>query len=284
MKKLYDAVCAISLFDSRWLGFAYRQLRRVVPCDITHVLLQEHAAAEYGSPKELGPEKNLPEKNLPEKNAPQEIVPDKVIVPDKNGQQPDSAVYAGKSLHADSAVTCRQLSDDELTALSTDTQYEISADLLSDKRGEGYICYGALIDGQVAGYLLYATGEIAAHHNSGGTFAGITFKGIGLVLPNNTGYLFKCLVLTSYRGRGILLQLLHHAMADAGRDNGIVYWVTTTDLSNRAAFSAFTRAGFRRVGIAAEYVVLGRHLFRTPAVKLGNGNTVQMCKPASHAS
>ncbi len=274
MKKLYDAVGAISLFDSRWVGFAYRQLRRVVPCDITHVLLQEHVGAEYDSPKEHGPEKNTP----------QEIVPSKEMVQGKNGQQPDSAVYAGKSLHADSAVTCRQLSDDELTVLSSDTQYDISADLLSDKRGEGYVCYGALIDGQVAGYLLYATGEIAAHHNSGGTFAGITFKGIGLVLPGNTGYLFKCLVLTSYRGRGILPQLLHHAMADAGRDNGIVYWVTTTDLSNRAAFSAFSRAGFRRVGIAAEYVVLGRHLFRTPAVKLGNGNTVQMRKPASHAA
>ncbi len=227
----------MKLLPSSVVSFIYRNVSRILPSDITHVLLYSR---RVGDDVTTG--------------------------------------LTGENLSADSPLKCRELTPQELLSLKSDRHYEIKSTLLDDIDTQGYRCFGAVRDGRILGYLLCGTGTIPAKHNSGGS----RFQGIGLTLPDSAGYIFKCLVLSEYRGQGVLPQLLQYVMHADIHPVDIRHWVTTTDISNHSALKAFERAGFHRVAIAAECVLAGKHLFRTPAVSVGKAEVIQLTKPSAN--
>lgn len=240
-------------FISRLIDFSYRQANRLIPSDITFVLVATGAQANTLS-DHLNDVNHLDHVN--------------------HVAQPGTHERASAGT-SDTLFEYRLLALPELRALQDQPQYEISAALCDEMTGEGYACYGALLDGRVAGYLWCGVGKIPARHNSGGS----RFQGIGLTLPDNTGYVFKCLVLPAYRGRQLLPQLLQYVVQNHVDVPQTDHWITTTDISNHAALTAFERSGFKRVAIAAECVIFGHHVFRTPVITMPDHQVVKLNRP-----
>jgi len=74
-----------------------------------------------------------------------------------------------------------ELMPDQLDSHVSVAHLQLGPALIDDMRQSGFRFYAALIDSQIAGYLLVGTDHIPAHHNSAGT----PFAGAGLELPDH---------------------------------------------------------------------------------------------------
>jgi GNAT superfamily N-acetyltransferase len=102
--------------------------------------------------------------------------------------------------------------------------------------------------------------RIESRHNSGGS----QFHGIGVDLPPDVHFLFKSYVLPVYRGRRLHAALVQAALAHPDKGN-VVALITTTGLTNGAFLNSVVKLGFKRRGLAIEWVLNGRHRYRLPA-------------------
>ena len=118
-------------------------------------------------------------------------------------------------------------------------------------------CFRAFGGDVLLGYGWVATGDVAPEHNT----AGHPFTGVGLSLPSEVAYLFKCFVLPEYRGRGINKQLLWRLSGVLKRD-GKAKLITTTDWLNFAFQSSSGRLGFKKVGLSTECKIFGKRFYR----------------------
>ena len=204
------------------LEFIYRGSTRLVPSDITYLLVR--------------------------------AIPDTVLSEDRFEDNSD--------------FQFTELIPDQLESHVSVASLQLGQALIDDMRESGFRFYAAMIDAQIAGYLLVGTGHIPAHHNS----AGAPFAGAGLELPEDAAYVFKCFVKTSVRGQKIMSRLLDYVAAQQYGNEAVTHLVTTTDWTNHAALGSFRQSGFKPVGKIAEFVFAGRHFYKLPGpVRLGGG-------------
>lgn len=157
--------------------------------------------------------------------------------------------------------TVRPLDTDDLQALAAAGRFDVSEALADDCKRDGIVAIGAFRDDRLVATSFFAADRVAARHNRGGT----EFDGIGLLLPADTHYLFKSFVDPAHRGQHLNARITLFALAhlgDGGPSNAIV---TTTDIGNAPFLSSAARLGFKRCGLAAEWVFRGRHHFKLPA-------------------
>lgn len=137
-------------------------------------------------------------------------------------------------------------------------------------------CFAAFEGDVLLGYAWTADDKVSPEHNSGGH----RFTGIGLKLPSDVAYLFKCFVLPEFRGRGINKQLLWH-LSQLLKLEGKSNLVTTTSWLNFPFQSSSDRLGFRKVGSSAECILFGKRLYRWTEL---NGHDIEMYRPESQSS
>lgn len=189
----------------------YRGSRRIVPSDITHLLVRE--------------------------------------------------ISAPVSFEESSHFHFTEMIVDQLEEIVPNQSLQLGQTLIDDMQESGFRFYAALVEDQIAGYLLVGKGQIAARHNC----AGAPFAGAGLKLPGAAAYVFKCFVVPSKRGQKILSRLLDYVAVQQYTQEAVTHLVTTTDWTNHAALGSFRKAGFERVGMVAEFVLAGRHFYKLPA-------------------
>ncbi len=165
-----------------------------------------------------------------------------------------------KPLAISENMSCKLLSIDELRTLSSDDEFAISPQFLHDVSEFQLKVVGSQINNTIVGMSCFALGEVPAHLNTGGQ----EFQGIGLKLPQDTGYLFKVFVKGEHRGKRLVSLMIQYAMKHEQVASGRSI-VTTSDINNRAFRSSIMRLGFDTVGIAAETIMFGKHFFKLPA-------------------
>lgn len=126
-------------------------------------------------------------------------------------------------------------------------------------------CFAALNDGNLAGYIWFASGRVAAEHNTGGT----RFAGIGLELPTHVVYLFKAFVVPTHRGNSLNHWLINKA-ADELEAEKVTHVVTTTDWKNEGFQKSAAKAGFSKCGHTAEWVVGKYHHYHIPKLEISD--------------
>jgi len=124
-------------------------------------------------------------------------------------------------------------------------------------------CFAALDSDQLAAYSWFASGHVAAKHNSGGS----RFSGIGLLMPEDMVFLFKAFVLPQYRGHALNHWIFQKAGEEFARSNKKRI-VTTTDWTNWAFQKSACRGGFIQRAHSAEWVVAGKHFFYLPKLDI----------------
>ena len=153
-------------------------------------------------------------------------------------------------------LTCRFLKPGEVAHYSLDRSADLGDEMHKYMQQQSIRCFGALADEQLLGYCWLADGHVAPEHNSGGQ----PFLGFGLQLEPSVSYLFKCFVLPSHRGQGINRQLLWQ-LTRALINEDKYKLVTTTSWVNRAFQSSSRRVGFTKIGMAAEWRILGKSYY-----------------------
>jgi len=108
-------------------------------------------------------------------------------------------------------------------------------------------------------HAFFSTIEVPPHLNSGGN----RFHGIGLQLPPNSCYLFKAYADPAHRGNNLLPAMVHRYLALPECQN-IKTLITTTEWTNHAFLTQANRLGFKKLGVAAEWVIGQRHTYRIP--------------------
>lgn len=120
-------------------------------------------------------------------------------------------------------------------------------------------CFAALDEDNLAAYAWFASDQVDAKHNTGGS----RFSGIGLKLPENMVYLFNAFVFPQYRGQA-LNHWIYHKAGQQLHCAGKKQIVTTTDWTNKAFQRSARRGGFVKCGHAAEWIIFGHHFYRFP--------------------
>ncbi|MEM7377983.1 MAG: hypothetical protein AAF460_10805 [Pseudomonadota bacterium] len=157
--------------------------------------------------------------------------------------------------------TIRPLGNDDLQDLAAQHQFNVSDALAADCEHDGIVAIGAFQRGKLVATSFFAADRVAARHNRGST----AFEGIGLLLPADTRYLFKSFVDPAHRGQHLNARIALFALEHFGTSGPTSAIVTATDISNAPFLSSAARLGFKRCGIAAEWVFRGRHHFKLPA-------------------
>lgn len=161
---------------------------------------------------------------------------------------------------AETEFTLKYLTPDDILSLSANPANDINPQLAEDSCNHGLTCIAYLDRGQLVAYTLTGAVHIESRHNSGGN----QFHGIGVALPPGARFLFKSYVLPAYRGRRLHAALVQAALRHP--DNGnVVALITTTGLTNRAFLNSAVKLGFKRRGLAIEWVLNGRHRYMLPA-------------------
>ena len=158
------------------------------------------------------------------------------------------------------------------------SEYELDEQILASIDGHNVVCIGALVDDELAGYMFLCTAPVNPDRNSGGKI----YTGIGLEFNERTRYLYKVLVVPSFRGKGIASNMMRFA-ARHFYSQSIACIVTTTDWTNSAFLRSTKSVGFIQTGTAGEFVVFGKHYYRIPAeFRLNNDpqHTIRFVSPA----
>jgi len=146
---------------------------------------------------------------------------------------------------SDSSV--RKIEAGELKILSDNPAYDLSEHLAHEVASGEKHCFGSFTKGTLSSYIFLGASEIAPKFNT----AGVGFGGVGLRLPKDVFYVFKCYTLPEYRGANLAgLSIYNGAMA-LGKGDG--WLITTTDVNNRASKRMFEKLGFKQRNILREY-------------------------------
>jgi hypothetical protein len=162
-----------------------------------------------------------------------------------------------------SAYDFRFLSAEEVRQLSVCSDSDMKSLLAEMVEHREAQCFAALDLEQLAAYSWFATGQVAAVHNSGGG----PFSGIGLNMPENMVYLFNAFVLPRYRGKSLNNWVFQKAGEEFSRD-GKKWIVTTTEWTNKAFQKSASRGGFVQRGHALEWILAGKHFFYLPHLNI----------------
>ncbi len=172
-----------------------------------------------------------------------------------------------KHQHNDDGFSVRLLDLDELLAYAQHAKNDLSIDAARSLSLSNRRCC-AVIDGDtLAAYAFFAAGDVAPSFNS----AGAGFGGIGLKLPTNVTYVYKCFALPQYRGRNYLSQVICKGVQDALDDDWLI---ASTSVKNTSADRLFTKLGFEKKQLLREYRVFGRGVYRMP-------NTLKLAEQGS---
>lgn len=169
-----------------------------------------------------------------------------------------------------------QLTENQLLCHSENPQYELSTSVASSVADKQVMCFGVYVDNTLAGYVFFCGSPVEAARNSGGG----NFTGIALSFPDDVCYLYKMLVLPEYRGHKLASKLIRFAAITLAT-NSVTHIVTTTDWTNASFLKSTVSMGFKALGIAGEYVILGRRRYILPAaiVISGNAESIELTKP-----
>ena len=153
-------------------------------------------------------------------------------------------------------IVYRFLDPTDVARYSNDLASDLGDKMHELMQQQNIRCFAALEGTMLLGYSWIADGNVSHEHNAGGE----RFTGLGLQLESNVSYLFKCFVLPEHRGRGINQQLLWRLteiLADENKDKII----TMTSWLNRAFQSSSRRVGFKKIGLASEWKLLGSRYY-----------------------
>ena len=149
----------------------------------------------------------------------------------------------------------RSLSRAELLQLCADPDYQLSATWVRSALARGDVCFGALEQGRVAGYVWLAYSA-----------ARYTDK-VWIRTDPSSRYTYKVFVRPEHRGRGLVQELYRRSDAAAlarGRKRAVM----VVQADNQASFRAAQRAGFYTVGYAGHLTSRGGALaFRSPGAR-----------------
>jgi len=149
----------------------------------------------------------------------------------------------------------RTLSRAELLRLCADPEYQLSATWVRSALGRGDVCFGALEDGRVAGYVWLAYS--AARYTDR----------VWVRTDASSRYTYKVFVRPEHRGRGLARELYRRADA-AGLARGRTRAVMVVQADNAASLRAARRDGFSIVGYAGHIACRGGALaFRSPGAR-----------------
>ena len=157
-------------------------------------------------------------------------------------------------------VVCHRLGVAELESLVTDVDFRVSREFIKDYQDCGFFGIAAKLEDQLVGLLFLVSDHVAARHNSGGK----VFNGIGLKIPAGVFYLFKVVVKPANRGERINAAMVAFAVEQL-KSAGLDAIVTTTDCTNTSFLKSVEAMGFKRCGLASEFVIVGRHYYQLPA-------------------
>lgn len=157
---------------------------------------------------------------------------------------------------ANKVQTCRFLTLDEVARYSLDHAADLDDKMHQHMQQQHLRCFGALAGEQLLGYCWVADGHVSPEHNSGGH----PFSGFGLQLEPSASYLFKCFVLPDHRGQRINQQLAWQ-LAQTLIHEGKSELIATTSWVNWAFQSSSRQVGFTKIGMAAEWRILGKSFY-----------------------
>ena len=165
--------------------------------------------------------------------------------------------------HKDS-VSAKSLNVDELVELSKDSQYDISENAVRDVEFDGKYCFATFNQNTVSAYAFLAVGRVEPKHNT----AGAGFGGIGLRLPQNVVYVYKCFSLPEFRGQSQVAVAISEGANSLLDSEG--WLITTADVNNHSSARMFEKLGFTKRDTLREYRFLNVGKYRLPsAVDLG---------------
>lgn len=140
-------------------------------------------------------------------------------------------------------LTARRLDRDELLALCRDPQLDLRPATVCGP----YVCVGALVERELAGYVWFAYDD-APH-----------VEGVRVRVPRQAIYRFKAFVRPAWRGRGIAPYLYGAADELVARE-GRRYVVNCIALQNAASVAASLRSGDATLGRLAYWRAGARFL------------------------
>ena len=153
------------------------------------------------------------------------------------------------------ALEFRTLSRPELLGLCGDPDYQLSAAWVRSALARGDVCFGALDDGRVAGYVWLAYS--AARYTDQ----------VWVRTDASSRYLYKVFVHPAQRGRGLAGELYRRADT-AALARGRTRAVMVVQADNQASLRSARRDGFSIVGYAGHVSFRGGALaFRSPGAR-----------------
>jgi len=149
----------------------------------------------------------------------------------------------------------RPLTRPELLRLCADPEYQLGATWVRSALARGDVCFGALEDGRVAGYVWLA-------------YSGARYSDRVWVRTDAfSRYTYKVFIRPEYRGRRLAQELYRRADA-AALARGRTRAVMVVQADNQASLRAARRDGFSIVGYAGHVACRGGALaFRSPGAR-----------------
>lgn len=129
----------------------------------------------------------------------------------------------------------RILEREELLRWAADPSLGLRPDWIDRALARGDTCAGAVVGGELGGYVWRALGP-TPH-----------LEGVWVEFPSHAAWLYKAFVPPSHRGRGIAPALYRHGEAGLAA-RGRRVWLLCIASYNAPSFSAAERAGARVVG------------------------------------
>lgn len=149
----------------------------------------------------------------------------------------------------------RELTEEELIRFSSDTELELTPDLIRTALKRGDICVGAVENNRLVGYTWFAF-NTAPH-----------LDGVWVTFPAQARYAYKTYVKEEFRGGKIASDLNVHGDTICLK-RGKAFGIGFIDTHNYASYRSVRRVGARTVGYAGYFQCFGRtFIFRTPGAR-----------------
>ena len=161
------------------------------------------------------------------------------------GQQLDVA-----SEHPDAVF--RFLSFEEILEGAKDSDLDLQPEMAHRLNAGLDKCAGAIVDGQLIGYLWIAFEGIEAEHNSGKH----ANSGIAVSFKADSAFLYKGYAKRAYRKKGFSC-LLNWTAIQLAEQHQIRQLISTTEWLNVPAYRALTYGGFKLIGHTWRIILFG---------------------------
>jgi hypothetical protein len=162
----------------------------------------------------------------------------------------------------DPRLEIRLLAPAEVRSFAADPANDITP-AFAERAEHGQLCFGALLDGRLIGYIWYALGSIEPEHTIG----------VRLSFPADVAFAYKAYTRSEHRG----LHLRRHfrpVVMEALLARGMRRRLSLIEWTNRASLQASVRSGWHELGLLVTSGHGPRRVLLSPAaegIRFGDG-------------